>query len=101
MIDEGKKIDFDKVVTFNKEKDIFIYSLEILIKIILLKSNYILNNESIFSFNNQNNLKKLKYPMIKTGDSDMNFIEAINSFLSNADSPEFSEENFNSLILMK
>ena len=31
----------------------------------------------------------------------MNFIEAINSFLSNADSPEFSEENFNLLILMK
>ena len=65
MIDEGKNIDFDKVVTFKKEKDIFIYSLEILIKIILLKSNYILNNESIFSFNNQNNLKKLKYPMNK------------------------------------
>ena len=97
MIDEGKEIDFDKVASFNNEKDIFIYSLEILIKIILLKSNYILNNASIFSLNNQNNLKQLKYPMIKPGDSDMNFIEAINSFLSSADSPEFSEEKFNSI----
>jgi len=41
MVDENKKIDLDKVVSFNNEKGIFIYSLEILIQIILLKTNYI------------------------------------------------------------
>ena len=106
MIDDKENPDWDNVLSFNSKKEIFIFSLEILIKIILLKCNYILNNDSKISRNIQNNqileIKKFKYPMINPENSELNFIEKINSVLVNdlhADFQEFSEENFNPINL--
>ena len=100
---DDKKIPTFNVYYFNSKKEIFLYSVEILIKIILLKCNYILNNESKISKNINNNKnfeikKKFEYPRIKPKDSDLNFIGRINEVLESAfyndENKDFSEENF-------
>jgi hypothetical protein len=105
MYDEGKNPNFDDIIYFNDKKELFMNSLETLIKIILLKCNFILNEKSKISINTENHIKKLiekkfKYPIINSNeykDSDIKFMNDINLVLLNefeTNFQEFSEKNF-------
>ena len=103
MLSEGKTFNFEDIIHFDNQKELFISSFETLIKIILLKCNYILKNESKISINTENHIgknikRKFKYPSIKSDEyRDVNFMSDINSVLTsdfNADFQNFSEKNF-------
>ena len=105
MYDEGKNPNVDDIIYFNDKKELFMNSFETLIKIILLKCNFILNEKSKISINTENHTKKLierkfKYPIINSNeykDSDIKFMNDINLVLLNefeTNFQEFSEKNF-------
>ena len=69
MVNEGQNPDLDDIIYFENKKELFMNSLEILIKTILLKFNFILNNESKASIDSENQIrrniyKKINYPTI-------------------------------------
>jgi len=103
ILSEGKTFNFEDIIHFDNQKELFISSFETLIKIILLKCNYILKNESKISINTENHIgknikRKFKYPSMKSDEyRDVNFMSDINSVLTsdfNADFQNFSEKNF-------
>ena len=104
LINEGKDPNFDDIICFDNKKDLFMSSFETLIKIILLKYNYILNNESKISINMENHMgknikRKFNYPIMKSDEyKDLSLMKDINSVLINdfnADFQNFSESNYN------
>ena len=107
LLNEGKSLNLNDIIHFNNKKDLFMNSFEALIKIILLKYNYILNNESQISINMNNMGKKIKrkfnYPIMKSKENnDLNLMKDINSFLINeysANFQNFSETNYDSINL--
>ena len=108
LFNEGKTPNLDDIIYFNNKKDLFMNSFEALIKIILLKYNYILNNENQISINMENHMgknikRKLNYPIMKSEENnDLNLMKDINSLLINdfsADFQNFSETNYGSINL--
>ena len=89
MFDEGKTPNLDDIIYFEDKKDLFMNSLETLIKIILLKCSYILSEKSKISIDTENHTKKIieqkfNYPIINYNeykDSEMKFIKDINLVL--------------------
>ena len=98
MYNEGEQPNIDDIIYFDDKKDLFMNSLETLIKTILLKFNFILNNENHIR---RNIYKKLYYPTIMSNEyrvSDVNFMKEINLVLINdfnADFLNFSAKDFN------
>lgn len=110
MVNEGQNPDLDDIIYFENKKELFMNSLEILIKTILLKFNFILNNESKASIDSENQIrrniyKKINYPTIISNeykDLDVDFMKKINLILKNdfnADFNNFSVKDFNLLNL--
>ena len=108
LLNEGKSPNFNDIIHFNNKKDLFMNSFEALIKIILLKYNYILNNKSQISINMENHMgknikRKFNYPIMKSEKyNDLNLMKDINSLLINdfsADFQNFSETNYDSINL--
>jgi len=103
LINEGKNLD--DIIYFENKKTLFMKSLETLIKTILLKFNFILNNGSRMSINMENHIgrniyQKINYPILMSKEYkvlDEDFMKKINIVLKNdfnADFKNFSVKDF-------